>query len=73
MPPQDLEDAARMLQRLVVPRLVELLRLPAAVFAVSSALRRHAGSLFVSLGALVQPCLRIVLPLLRIPSREDPA
>src|ERR1043165_7074816 len=69
---EHLIDAARMLQRAVLHRLVEGLRFAAAVLLLSAALRLHARRRLVLLrGAGVEPRLRVVL--LPVPSAEQPA
>ena len=70
---QNLEDAARMLQRFVAMRLVQILRFAAAVLAVPAAALAISRLSRRRLRAFVQPRLGVVLLLLRIPAGEQAA
>src|SRR5207237_8282002 len=72
---QYLKHAARMLQRFIAMRLIEVLRFAAAIFSVTAAVLAHAGLIAFALlrCARVAPRLRVVLFLLRFPSREQAA
>src|SRR3954469_22492382 len=66
---QHLENAARMLQRFVAMRLVQLLRFAAAILPLPSPSGRHPW-LLRRFRAFVKPRGRVVLFLLRIPAAE---
>ena len=68
---QNLKDAPRMLQRVILLRLVQLLRFSAAILFLSAAFDRMSRFAFFRLGTFVQPGGRVVF--LPIPSGEESA